>query len=62
MGRAVLRLILPSGMGNEEMRSRSMSKTKFDKAMDENQETLYPVLVEFIKETNENKETDNRNT
>lgn len=27
-----------------------MKKTKFDKAMDENQEILYPVLVQFIKE------------
>lgn len=40
-----------------------MKKTKFDKAMDENQEILYPVLVQFIKEdNNENKETDSRNT
>jgi len=40
-----------------------VKKTKFDKAMDENQEILYPVLVQFIKEdNNENKETDSRNT
>jgi hypothetical protein len=36
-----------------------VKKTKFDKAMDENQETLYPVLVEYIKETNENNTNDN---
>jgi hypothetical protein len=36
-----------------------MSKTKFDKAMDEHQEVLYPVLVQFIKEDNENNTNDN---
>ena len=38
-----------------------MKQTKFDKAMD-NQEVLYPVLVQFIKETDETKETDSRKT
>lgn len=36
-----------------------MSKTKFDKAMDEHQEVLYPVLVQFIKEDNETNTNDN---
>ena len=38
-------------------------KSKMDKAIDDWQEILYSVLVEYQKEdTNENKETDNRNT
>jgi hypothetical protein len=36
-----------------------MSKTKFDKAMDEHQEVLYPVLVQFIKEENNENNTPN---
>ena len=38
-------------------------KSKMDKAIDDWQEILYSVLVEYQKEdNNENKETDNRNT
>lgn len=38
-------------------------KPKIDKAIDDWQEILYSVLVEYQKEdNNENKETDNRNT
>ena len=40
-----------------------MSKSKLDKAMDECQEVLYSVLVQYLKEDkDENKETDSRNT
>jgi hypothetical protein len=63
MGHSVLRTQLWCGMADEEVRDRPMKKTKFDKAMDEHQEVLYPVLVQFIKEDkDENKETDSRNT
>jgi len=53
------------GMATQEVRSRSVKhpKSKIDKAIDDWQEVLYSVLVEYQKEdTNENKETDNRNT
>ena len=39
-----------------------MKKTKFDKAMDENQEILYPVLVQFIKEENNETQVQDRNS
>jgi hypothetical protein len=35
-----------------------MKQTKFDKAMD-NQEVLYPVLVQFIKEVQDEDDTTN---
>jgi hypothetical protein len=39
-----------------------MKQTKFDKAMDENREILYPVLVQFIKEENNETQVQARNS
>ena len=65
MGLALHPAVLRGGMATQEVRSRSVKhpKSKIDKAIDDWQEVLYSVLVEYQKEdTNENKETDNRNT
>jgi hypothetical protein len=65
MGLALHPAVLWGGMATQEVRSRSVKhpKSKIDKAIDDWQEVLYSVLVEYQKEdTNENKETDNRNT
>ena len=65
MGRTVFRTQLWCRMADEEVRDRPMKhpKSKIDKAIDDWQEILYSVLVEYQKEeNNENKETDSRNT
>ena len=41
---------------------QAMKQTKFDKAMDENREILYPVLVQFIKEENNETQVQDRNS
>jgi hypothetical protein len=50
------------GMATQEVRSRSVKhpKSKMDKAIDDWQEVLYSVLVEYQKEdTNEDNTNDN---
>jgi hypothetical protein len=50
------------GMATQEVRSRSVKhpKSKIDKAIDDWQEVLYSVLVEYQKEdTNEDNTNDN---
>ena len=62
MGRALLRTQLWCGMADEEVRDRPMKhpKSKLDKAIDDWQEILYSVLVEYQKEdTNETNTTNN---